>query len=71
VIRQPKKPRSTAQRRDAGEARLWPFGAALAAGVLAAMLGLAGLTWLAWVLLRRPRLPQAGTISVHDTVGIL
>jgi hypothetical protein len=71
VIRQPKKLSRAAQHRNAGEARLWPFGAALAAGVLAAMLGLAGLTWLAWVLLHRPRLPHAGTISVHDTVGIL
>jgi hypothetical protein len=50
---------------------LWHFGAALGAGFAAAVLGLAGLTWLAWTLLHHPRLPQHGTISLHDAVGVL
>jgi len=60
-----------ARRSDLGEARLWHFGAALAAGFAAAALGLAGLTWLAWSLLHHPRLPQHGTITLHDAVGVL
>lgn len=59
------------RRGDAGEARLWPFGAVLGAAFVAAALGLAGLTWLAWALLGHPRLPRAGTISLRNTVGVL
>jgi uncharacterized protein YjbI with pentapeptide repeats len=64
-------PRQPDRRRDAGEARLWPFGAALGAGFLAAGLRLAGLTWLAWALLHHPKVSHAGVISVHDAVGVL
>ena len=60
-----------AQRRDAGEARLWHFGAALGIGVALAVVGLGGLTWLAWALLHYPRLPRTGAISLHDAVGVL
>src|SRR5262249_22498413 len=59
------------RRSDPGEARLWHFGAALAAGFAAAALSLAALTWLAWSLLHHPRLPQHGTITPHDAVGVL
>jgi hypothetical protein len=30
-----------------------------------------GLAWLAWALLRYPRLPRTGAISLHDAVGVL
>ena len=33
--------------------------------------GLLGLTVLAWVLLHRPRLPRPGTITLHDSIGVL
>jgi uncharacterized protein YjbI with pentapeptide repeats len=59
------------ERRDAGEARLWPFGAALGAGFAVAVAGLAGLAWLAWAMLHHPRLPRPGVISLHDAVGVL
>jgi hypothetical protein len=58
-------------RRDAGEARLWHFGAALATGFAAAVLGLGGLAWLAWALLHHPHLPRPGVISLHDAIGVL
>ena len=64
-------PRQPGRSRDAGEARLWPFGAALGVGFAAAALGLAGLTWLAWALLHHPKVSHAGAISVHDAVGVL
>ena len=60
-----------AQRGETGEPRLWHIGAALSVTFAAAALGLAGLTWLAWVLLRHPKIPHPGVISLHDTVGIL
>jgi hypothetical protein len=59
------------RRRDAGEARLWHFGAALATGFAAAMIALGCLSWLAWALLHHPRLPHSATISLHDAVGVL
>ena len=59
------------RRGDAGEVRLWPFGAALGVAFTAAVLGLAGLTWLAWALLGHPRLPRPSTITLHNTVGVL
>jgi hypothetical protein len=71
LTRQAKEPEPAAQRRDTGEVRLWRFGVALGAGFVAAALGLAGLTWLAWSLLHHPRLPQHGRISLHDAVGVL
>ena len=57
--------------RDAGEARLWHFGAVLAVGFAAAAAGLVGLTWLAWALLHYPRIARPGPLSVHDSVGVL
>ena len=44
---------------------------ALTVGFAAAILGLVALTWLAWVLLHHPKIPHAGTLSLHDTVGVL
>ena len=40
-------------------------------GVLAAVLGLAGLTWLAWALLHHPKVSHTGVISLHEAVGVL
>jgi hypothetical protein len=59
------------QRRDGGEARLWRIGAAMAVSFTAAVLGLAGLTWLAWVLLGLAGFRRHGALSLHDTVGVL
>ena len=36
-----------------------------------AVAGLTGLTVLAWVLLHRPRFPRPGTITLHNSVGVL
>jgi hypothetical protein len=60
-----------AQRRDAGEARLWHIGTALAASFTVAVLGLAALAWLAWVLLSLAGFRRHGALSLHDTVGVL
>ena len=54
-----------------GRLRLWPIGWALAACCAAAGIALAGLTWLAWALLHKPKLPPSSTISLHDTIGVL
>src|SRR5262249_53755225 len=70
-IRQHKEPSRSGRSRDAGEVRLWPFGAVLGVGFLAAVLGLAGLTWLAWALLHHPKVSHTGVVSVHDAVGVL
>lgn len=58
-------------RADPSRLRLWPIGWALAACFAAALIGLAGLTWLALVLLRHPKLPHSSTVSLHDFVGVL
>ena len=58
-------------RRRGGDARLWHIGAALAVGFAAAILGLAGLTWLAWALLHHPKVPHPDTLSLHDSVSVL
>ena len=59
------------RRNDPGRLRLWPIGWALAACCVAAGMALAGLTWLAWALLRKPKLPHSSTISLHDAIGVL
>ncbi len=59
------------RRNDPGRLRLWPIGWALAACCAAAGIALAGLTWLAWALLRKPKLPHSSTISLHDAIGVL
>jgi hypothetical protein len=71
TLRRPGDNQKGYQRHQSGEARLWHIGAALAVGFAAAVLGLAGLTWLTWVLLHRPKIPHTGTISLHDTVSVL
>ncbi len=63
--------REPTQRRDIGEARLWHIGAALAVSFTVAVLGLAGLTWLAWALLGLAGFRRHGALSLHDTVGVL
>jgi len=50
---------------------LWPIGRALAACFAAAVIGLAGLTWVAVALLGYPRLAPSPVISLHDLVGVL
>ena len=54
-----------------GRLRLWPIGWALAACCAAGGIALAGLTWLAWALLGKPKLPYSSTISLHDWIGVL
>jgi hypothetical protein len=49
--RRPAGDQAPARPGDAGEARLWHMGTALAVSFTVAVVGLAGLTWLAWVLL--------------------
>ena len=58
-------------RGQSSEAGLWHIGAALAVGFGVAVLGLAGLTWLAWVLLHHPKIPHAGTLSLHDAISVV
>ena len=70
-LRRPADGQKPARRGETGEPRLWHIGAALAVGFGAAAVGLAGLTWLAWALLRHPKIPHPGVISLHDTVGVL
>jgi hypothetical protein len=50
---------------------LWHIGVTLTVSFVAALLGLACLTWLAWALLDHPRIPHLGTISLHDAVSVL
>jgi uncharacterized protein YjbI with pentapeptide repeats len=58
------------EREDASRLRLWPIGWVLTACFAAAVIGLAGLWWVALALLNYPRLPQSKTISLHDAVGV-
>jgi hypothetical protein len=58
-------------RGQANEAGLWHIGAALAVGFGVTILGLAGLTWLVWVLLHHPKVPRPGTLSLHDAISVL
>jgi hypothetical protein len=63
--------RRSGERADPSRLRLWPIGWALAACFLAAVVGLAGLSWLALALLHHPKLPRASPISLRDLVGVL
>jgi uncharacterized protein YjbI with pentapeptide repeats len=69
--RRPPGEQEPAQRRDAGEARLWHIGTALAVSFTVAVLGLAALAWLAWVLVSLAGFRRHGALSLHDTVGVL
>ena len=62
---------SEPSQRDAGEARLWRIGAALAVSFAGAVLGLAALAWVAWIVLGLAGFRRHGTPSLHDTVGVL
>jgi hypothetical protein len=59
-----------ARRRDAGEARLWHIGVALAVSFTVAVAALAGLAGLAWVLLGAGGFRRHGAPSLHDTVAV-
>ena len=56
---------------DLGRLRLWPIGWALAVCFAITVIGLAGLTWLAVVLLHHPKLPHSSVISLHDFISVL
>src|SRR5690348_8561106 len=60
-----------ARRRDAGEVRLWHIRTALTVSFTAAVLGLAGLGWLSWVLIGWAGFRRHGPLSLHDTIGVL
>lgn len=62
--------RRRSERRDGTRLRLWPIGWVLTASFAAVMIGLAGLWWIALVLLNYPKLQHSKTISVHDAVGV-
>ena len=49
---------------------MWPIGWVLTACFAAAVIGLAGLWWVALALLNYPKLPHSKTISLHDAVGV-
>ena len=59
------------RRSDVGEARLWHIGTALTLSFTVAVLGLTGLAWLAWVLVGSAGFRRRGTLSLHDTIGVL
>jgi Pentapeptide repeats (9 copies) len=69
--RRPVGDQEPARRRDADEARLWHIGTVLAVSFTVAVLGLAGLVWLAWVLLGTAGFRRHGAPALHDTVGVL
>ena len=59
------------RRKEADRLRLWPIGWALAVCFTIAVVGLAGLTWVALASLHYPKLPRLSTVSLHDFIGIL
>ena len=69
--RRPAGGQKSARQGDAGEARLWHLGTALAVSFAVAVVGLVGLAWLAWVLLGLAGYRQHGAPALHDTVGVL
>ncbi|HEX3961164.1 MAG TPA: hypothetical protein VHZ03_31855 [Trebonia sp.] len=50
---------------------MWDIRAAITTGIAAAISGLAILTLVAWLLLRKPGLPHAKSISLHDSISVL
>ncbi len=69
--RRPAGNREPTRRGGSGEARLWHIGIALAVSFTVAVVSLAGLAWLAWVLLGVAGFRRHGPPALHDTVGIL
>jgi hypothetical protein len=69
--RRPAGDQESARQGDGDEARLWRIGTALAVSFTVAVVSLAGLAWLAWVLLGAAGFRQHGALSLHDTVGML
>ena len=59
------------QRGDSGEARLWRLGTALAVSFTTAIVGLAGLAGLAWVLLGAAGYRHHWAPALKDTIGVL
>ena len=58
------------QRSRPGEAQLWHIGVALAVSFTVALLGLAGLAGLAWVLVSLGGFRRNSALSLHDTVSL-
>ncbi len=58
------------RRREDGEARLWRIGLALTVSFSVAVVGLAGLASLAWVLLGVAGYRRHGAPPLHDAVGV-
>ena len=69
--RRPAAEQKPIRRGDSGEARLWHIGTALAVSFTVAVVSLAGLTWLAWVLLGLAGYRHHGAPILRDTVGVL
>lgn len=67
-LRRRRKPSSQGQPNDL---RLWDIRAAITTGIAAAIAGLAILTLIAWLLLHQPGLPDAKSISLHDSISVL
>jgi Pentapeptide repeats (9 copies) len=61
----------SAKPQDAGEARLWRIGIALAVSFTVAVLGLTGFGYLAWLLLGLAGFRRHGPPSLHDTVTVI
>ena len=59
------------QQGGSGDARLWHIGIALAVSFTVAVLGLAGLAGLAWLLLGLGGFRRHGAPPLHDTVSVL
>lgn len=63
--------REPVRRPDPNEAQLWRFGSALTISFTVAVLGLACLTWLTWLLLGWAGFRRHGPIPLHDEIGVL
>jgi len=61
--------RQNAARQEAGDPHLWHIRNALALSFSVAVLGLAGLCWLAWALLGAAGLRRH--LALHDAIGVL
>src|ERR1700744_4942480 len=67
-IRRQPKPSSSDQ---PDELRMWDIRKAITAGIVAAVSGLAILTFIAWLILRHPKLPHPDSLSLPDSVSVL
>ena len=69
--RRPAADLESIQRGDGGEARLWHIRTVLVVSFAVVVVGLAGLSWLAWVLLGLAGYRHHGAPKLHDTVTVL